>query len=455
MKRWISLLLIGPLTFALLGGCAKAPAEEDAVSDSWIGVEDNDNQPDKKPDAGKTEEDPDKGGKPDVAPDDAGKTEEDPDTGKPDKTPDTGKPDETPDTGKPDEEPDTGKTEEGTDEPTPITKEESGVPLTIMVQNLRTAGTQNANTQGQRTDTLGRTGQANELYSRARRFRENVKRVDPDVILGCEGTIGWIQWFQSNDYFKKNYDLVYHWADGGKAPVGNDGSKPILYKKARFTLLDQGVFWYSETPTHPSFFTSGEAMKNCTWAKLKEKESGEVFYAYAIHIRNDAHLEDSAGTGWKSLDLLIKTAENLPKGSYAFFGGDYNIRYRDDVYQMCMNFDVMLDLKDQALNMAKDGLSEIGGNSGSVCPEYEREATGGNYGTPKIIAAPRSQLIDHLMAKTNPRMAVDYWGYDYTTTAVPEENVVEGYVSDHYALVVKLRIATDVDYSRYQDPYKE
>ncbi len=207
-----------------------------------------------------------------------------------------------------------------------------------------------------------------------------------------------------------------------------------------------------ENPKVPSFFEEGK-IKSCTWAKLRENKSGEELYFYSIHISNNGH--EGGSTGIESMILLNKTVSQLPADCYAFLGGDYNIRYQDWIYQRCVDFEVMVDLKDEALHLADEGLAEIGGNTGSVCPDYEREATGGNYGTPKIIAAPKSQAIDHLMAKTNPRIAVDYWGYDYTTTKVPGENVVEGYVSDHYALVVKLRIATNGDYAGYQRPYGE
>ncbi|MBQ7936731.1 MAG: hypothetical protein IJ333_10375, partial [Clostridia bacterium] len=47
-----------------------------------------------------------------------------------------------------------------------------------------------------------------------------------------------------------------------------------------------------------------------------------------------------------------------------------------------------------------------------------------------------------------------YYGFDYTTYDNKEEGIQAGYISDHWGLVVKVRIDTDVDYSAYQaEPY--
>ena len=318
--------------------------------------------------------------------------------------------------------------------------------IKFFVQNLRIGGHQTADHQGQRTDTLGRTGQANELYSRARRFRELVKKNDPDVILTQECSTGWADWMVKDAHMAATYGLVYHW--DGTNPPGMQSASPILFKKETYALEESGCFWFSETPDVISlpYCTEKEHPRIVSWTQLRDRKTGVSFRVYSIHMPN-YRPRPLDPVGVKSMTQLVNLFGDLPEGIYAFAGGDFNIDYRDDVYEHCLDWTKMIDLKDQALNTG----AEIGGNTGSVCPRYQKPETGGNYGTPEIIeAAPNSQALDHLMAKPHPNIAVDYWGYDYTHMASPEENVADGYVSDHYGLTVKLRIQTDEDHSEYQ-----
>ena len=112
-----------------------------------------------------------------------------------------------------------------------------------------------------------------------------------------------------------------------------------------------------------------------------------------------------------------------------------------------MEWDKMIDLRDMALNMQEDGLTEVGNTNGSLCTTYETGETQ-DYHDEDTKHGTRS--IDHLMAKPNPHMAVDFWGINWEGYEVPEEKVKFGYVSDHYGLVVKVRIGTTADYSQYQ-----
>lgn len=322
--------------------------------------------------------------------------------------------------------------------------------IKFFLQNLRIGGHQTPWVQGQRTDSLGRKGGANELYSRVRRFREIVKKNDPDVILAQECSYGWADWLVQDPYMATTYGIVYHW--DGTTPPRMQSASPILFKKEKYALEESGCFWFSKTPDVISlpYCEGKEHPRIVSWAQLRDLATGVSFRAYSVHMPNYRPTPlDPVGV--QSMNQLVKTIGDLPQGMYAFAGGDLNIDYRDDVYEHCMDWSKMIDLKDQALNQ---GVA-LGGNTGSVCPRYQKPETGGNYGTPVIIeAAPNSQALDHLMAKCHPNMAVDAWGYDYTHLAIPEENVADGYVSDHYGLSVNLRIATAEDYSQYQKKHQ-
>ncbi len=69
----------------------------------------------------------------------------------------------------------------------------------------------------------------------------------------------------------------------------DDGEKggelsPILYDSTRLTLMDQGTFWLSPTPTEVSKGWDAALPRVCTFAILKEKESEKIFWVYNTHF---------------------------------------------------------------------------------------------------------------------------------------------------------------------------
>ena len=60
-----------------------------------------------------------------------------------------------------------------------------------------------------------------------------------------------------------------------------------------------------------------------------------------------------------------------------------------------------------------------------------------------------SHYIDHVIAKPNPSMAIDYFSVIYDFFADAEHQVPLGYVSDHFAVVCDLRFDTEQDFSNY------
>ena len=79
-------------------------------------------------------------------------------------------------------------------------------------------------------------------------------------------------------------DYVYSGAGRDDGKEAGEHSA-IVYKKDRFSLLDSGNFWLSETPEKPSLGWDATCCNRiCSWAKLKEKKSGTVFYFFNVHF---------------------------------------------------------------------------------------------------------------------------------------------------------------------------
>lgn len=76
----------------------------------------------------------------------------------------------------------------------------------------------------------------------------------------------------------------------GVVGVGrNDGKTegefcPVLYKKSRFSLMEQQTFWLSENPSVPGKSWDAALPRIVTWAKLWDKITQSEFYVFNTHF---------------------------------------------------------------------------------------------------------------------------------------------------------------------------
>ena len=95
---------------------------------------------------------------------------------------------------------------------------------------------------------------------------------------------------------------------------------PIFYKKDRFSALESGTFWVSETPeVAGSKGWDASYIRVATWAILKEKATGKEIFAINTHLDNDGLIARKEGG-----NLLLKKAEELGKGLPIVLTGDFN-----------------------------------------------------------------------------------------------------------------------------------
>jgi endonuclease/exonuclease/phosphatase family metal-dependent hydrolase len=96
----------------------------------------------------------------------------------------------------------------------------------------------------------------------------------------------------------------------------------IFYNEARFSLSDEGTFWYSDTPDKPGSKGWGNIMpRSCTWVRLIGKKSKQAFYFYNTHLD---HL--SRRSRKKSVVLLTKLIFARPYRDAFVLTGDFNSR---------------------------------------------------------------------------------------------------------------------------------
>lgn len=126
-----------------------------------------------------------------------------------------------------------------------------------------------------------------------------IKEVMPDSLGVQEATT---KWMKALDRKLWMYDWVGVGRDTGGDPRENSGEAcPILYLKFRFKLLDSGNFWISETPDEPSLGPGAACKRICTWAKLKNRFTGDVFVhvnTHFDHVSEEARVQGGQIVTW-------------------------------------------------------------------------------------------------------------------------------------------------------------
>ena len=114
--------------------------------------------------------------------------------------------------------------------------------------------------------------------------------------------------------------------DYGWVGIGRDDGKEegefsaVFFKKEKFELLDSGSFWLSETPEKPGKGWDAACIRICSWAKLKEKQSGKEFTHLNTHLDHRGLVAMQKGA-----ELVAERGKAISGSSQAFFTGDFNV----------------------------------------------------------------------------------------------------------------------------------
>ncbi len=163
---------------------------------------------------------------------------------------------------------------------------------------------------------------------------KNVKHLAAKTILAYDADVIGLQEC-SYDCFKgltkdlEGYSFVGAGRENGTLDKNSGESCGILYKTEKFTLVDSGTFWLSETPDTPSKGWDGDYVRICTWVILKDKATGKEFAHVNTHLEN---IDD--GTGMTALEkgtqMVIEKA--LSFDIPVFMTGDYNFEKSTPYY---------------------------------------------------------------------------------------------------------------------------
>lgn len=187
--------------------------------------------------------------------------------------------------------------------------------ISVLSQNVRSADDPNGNSVAERQP----------------RFKKLVEEYDPDLIGTQEVTKKWKTYIEGT--FSKDYGMV-GCSRSGRTSTGGEFNL-ILYKKARFELLESDTFWLTDTPSTPSKVQDSKFNRICTWALLKDKLTGETFLFANTHF--DYYGIDNGRIMYQQAQYLMQELGEKFAQYPSFLTGDFNCQRNSQAYSYLAN----------------------------------------------------------------------------------------------------------------------
>lgn len=144
---------------------------------------------------------------------------------------------------------------------------------------------------------------------------EMLKDQMPDVFGVQEALVYQIEFLEEN---MREYKCVGVGRDNGKK---KGEFMSIFWNKKTVSMIKWGTFWLSDTPKKPSVGWDAACYRTATWALMKDKKTGKMFYFVNTHLD---HVGKEARR--KGLQLIVdKIGEINPDNHPMVLTGDFNI----------------------------------------------------------------------------------------------------------------------------------
>ena len=143
-------------------------------------------------------------------------------------------------------------------------------------------------------------------------------------------------------------DLQQAFPEFGYYGVGREDGQnkgefnPVFYDKRRFSVLENGTFWLSETPeVAGSKGWYATLPRIVTWLKMQDMMSGSSFYLFNTHFDHS-----SQNARDQSAVLLIAKVQEIAQGEAIIISGDFNDSPTSKPYKTIIENASGLELKD-------------------------------------------------------------------------------------------------------------
>ncbi len=141
-----------------------------------------------------------------------------------------------------------------------------------------------------------------------------IRKADPDTFGVQEAHIGWMR------------ALKGAFPDYASVGVGRDNGKrrgefsAVFFKKEKYRLLDSGSFWLNETPEVPKKGWDAVCIRICSWAKLQDKKTEQVFVHMNTHLDHVGTIAMQNGA-----ELIAERAAEFGADIPVILTGDFNV----------------------------------------------------------------------------------------------------------------------------------
>lgn len=149
--------------------------------------------------------------------------------------------------------------------------------------------------------------------------------------------------------------------DGTIQPHPDSEFSAILFRRDRFERLDGNTFWLSETPEVIGSKSWDAAYPRIvTWAKFKDKKSGNLFYYFNTHFD---HIGENARI--ESAKLILLHIKEIAGDSPVILCGDFNCTDKSTPYLTLTNAAYGYQLADALVVSKTPHHGPLGSFSGS------------------------------------------------------------------------------------------
>lgn len=138
----------------------------------------------------------------------------------------------------------------------------------------------------------------------------------------------------------------------------------IFFRKDKFSLLECGTFWLSQTPDKPGKGWDADLPRICTWAKLRETGGGRVLFVFNTHFDHrgvQARLE--------SAKLIVSRIKEVAKDEPVILTGDFNVDQTSESYRSLHDSGILADSYETAADRYA-----LNGTANAFKPEVKTES---------------------------------------------------------------------------------
>ncbi|MBE6812311.1 MAG: endonuclease/exonuclease/phosphatase family protein [Ruminococcaceae bacterium] len=133
------------------------------------------------------------------------------------------------------------------------------------------------------------------------------------------------EWYLQLQEKLPDYEFIGVGRDSGDLSEECGEISAVLFRKDKYTLVDSGTFWVSETPEEVSFGWDAACRRICTWVILENIETGEQFAHVNTHLDHEG--QEARVNGSKMVAEHAMTFD-MP----TVLTGDFNFKKETDLY---------------------------------------------------------------------------------------------------------------------------